>query len=129
MNTLSLKSFCILSLLFALSPRQTTKNAGRQSGKDGKIVVFVMWGDNSSTPANDVYIEAHGFVHKYKSEKSFVLTSSKAGRYEASLPPAIYDVFVSEGTSEPRCKRMRIQGGLTNTWTLKLKVDQVYTSN
>ena len=80
---------------------------GRVYGQDGNaerngaLVVLVTWGDVSRTPANDVYIDAHGFVRKYNSEKSFVLKMSGVGRYEASVPPAVYDVFVSEGTSAP----------------------------
>lgn len=84
----------------------------------------VTWGDDDNTPASDVYIGVHGFVGN--SEKSFVLKSSIPGRYEAFLPPGIYDVFMSEESSEPRCRRMRIVGGLPSTWTLKLEIDEVY---
>jgi hypothetical protein len=35
------------------------------------------------------------------SEKSFVLKMVKPGRYEAALPPGVYDVFVSEASSTP----------------------------
>lgn len=113
MNLLNLRSLTVLGLLLALLPTQRADQASRASEKDGTLVVLVTWGDVDNTPANDVYIEAHGFVWKYHSEKSFVLTSSTAGRYETSLPPGVYDVFVSEGTSEPRCRRMRIREGLT----------------
>lgn len=127
MNLLNLRSLTVLGLLLALLPTQRADQASRASEKDGTLVVLVTWGDVDNTPANDVYIEAHGFVWKYHSEKSFVLTSSTAGRYETSLPPGVYDVFVSEGTSEPRCRRMRILEGLTTHWTLRLEVDEVYT--
>lgn len=129
MNALILRSLCVLLLLLALFPNQTASRGSQQSEKDGKLVVFVTLGDDYNTPAKDVYIEAHGFVHRYHSQKSFVLANSNAGRYEASLPPAIYDVFVSEGASEPSCKRVRVQGGMSTTWTLKLNLDQVYTVN
>ena len=46
---------------------------------------------------------------------------------EASLPPGVYDVFVSEGTSIPRCRRFLISPGFTGYWTLKLEIDEVYT--
>jgi hypothetical protein len=126
MNILSLRSLKVLLLLLALLPTQKGDGGGQQPEKDGKLVVLVTWGDVDNTPANDVYIEAHGFVREYNSEKSFVLKSSIPGRYEASLPPGVYDVFVSESTSEPRCRRMRIVGGLPSTWTLKLEIDEVY---
>jgi len=97
------------------------------SGKEGTLVVLVTWGDLNNTPATDVWIEAHGFVPMYHSERSFVLKLSQAGQYEASLPPAVYDVFVSEGTSLPRCNRVLIKSGKKEYRTLKLEVDNVYT--
>jgi hypothetical protein len=126
MNILSLRSLSVVLLFLALLPTRSVNGGDRPAEKDGTLVVFVTWGDDDNTPANDVYIEAHGFVWKYHSEKSFVLTSSTPGRYETSLPPGVYDVFVSEGTSEPRCRRMRIREGLTTHWTLKLEIDEVY---
>ena len=126
MNILSLRSLGVVLLLLALLPTRSVNGGGRPVEKDGTLIVLVTFGDVDNTPANDVYIEAHGFVSKYDSEKSFVLKRSTAGRYETSLPPAIYDVFVSEGTSEPRCRRMRIREGLPSTWTLKLEIDEIY---
>jgi hypothetical protein len=126
-NIRSLTALKVLVLLLALLPTQKAGERGQQPNKNGTIVVLVTWGDDDNTPANDVYIEAHGFVRDYNSEKSFILKSSTPGRYEASLPAGVYDVFVSEGTSEPRCRRMRIVGGLPSTWTLKLEIDEVYT--
>lgn len=126
MNLLNLRSLTVLALLLALLPTQRADQGSHASEKNGTLVVRVTWGDDDNTPANDVYIEAHGFVREFNSEKSFVLKSSTAGRYEVSLPPGVYDVFVSEGTSEPRCRRMRIVGGLPSTWTLKLEIDEVY---
>ena len=114
-------------LLFALLSARSVNGGGRSDEKDGTLVVLVAWGDDDNTPATNVYVEAHGFVRKYHSQKSFVLTNSTAGRYEVSLPPAVYDVFISDGTSVPVCRRLRIREGLTETWTLKLKLDQVYT--
>lgn len=127
MNILSLRLLSGFLFLLAVLPTLSVNHGGRPAEEDGTLVVLVTWGDDDNTPANDVYIEAHGFVWKYHSEKSFVLKSSTAGRYETSLPPGVYDVFVSEGTSEPRCRRMRVRQGLTDTWTLKLEVDKVYT--
>jgi hypothetical protein len=126
MSFLSLRSLKVLVLVLALLPTQKASEGGHQAEKNGTLVVRVTWGDDDNTPANEVYIEAHGFVREYNSEKSFVLKSSGPGRYEVSLPPGVYDVFVSEDTSEPRCRRMRIVGGLPSTWTLKLEIDEVY---
>jgi hypothetical protein len=100
--------------------------AGDKGQPEGKLVVMVTWGDLDNTPATDVYIEAHGWVAKLRAEKSFPLKLVRAGHYEAVLSPGIYDVFVSEGTSVPRCKRVLIRPGRTGYWTLKLKIDEVY---
>jgi hypothetical protein len=127
MNILSLRLVSGVLLLLTLLPTQSVNDGGRPAEADGTLVVLVAWGDDDNTPASHVYIEAHAFVWKYHSERSFVLKGSTPGRYEASLPPGVYDVFVSDGGSEPRCRRMRIGEGLTETWTLKLKVDTVFT--
>lgn len=127
MSTPSLRYLSILMLLLAVLVSGRAQDAGRSLGKDGTLVVLVTWGDVDNTPATDVYVEAHGFVRKNDSERSFVLKMSRAGRYEASLPPGVYDVFVSEGTSIPRCRRVLISPGFTGFWTLKLEIDDVYT--
>ena len=128
MSIPNIKILIVLVLLLFPISTHTANEGSRQSEQDGTIVAHVTWGDDNNTPADDVYIEAHGFVHKYHVEKSYVLTSSKAGLYEVSLPPGIYDVFVSEGASEPRCKRLEVLAGLPSNWTLKLKNDEVYTA-
>ena len=58
--------------------------------------------------------------------KSVLLKATKDGQYEASLKPGLYDVFVSEATSTPRCRRVEIRAGETECWTLKLEIDEVY---
>jgi len=125
MNILRLKYFGVFILLIVLLP---TIGASQASQKDGALVVKVTWGDIDNTPANDVYVEAYGFVEKYDSTKSFILKMSHDGQYEASLPPGFYDVFVSESGSMPRCRRLFIKPGLTTYWTLKLEIDDVYTN-
>jgi hypothetical protein len=127
MNILSLRCWSVVVLLLALLTTGKANDAGHPLEKDGTLVVLVTWGDVDNSPATNVYVEAYGFVPRYDSKKSFVLKSSTAGRYEASLPPAVYDVFVSDGGSEPRCRRMLIRPGVTGTWTLKLEIDEVYT--
>jgi len=127
MNIPRLRDLGALVLVLAPLMTGTAQNAGQHSKKDGKLVVLVTWGDVDNTPATDVYVEAYGFVRKFGSEKSFVLNMSRAGRYEVSLPPGVYDVFVSEGSSIPRCRRVLISPGFTGYWTLKLEIDDVYS--
>ena len=75
-----------------------------------------------------LYIEARtAFNVNCLSEKSsfLVLRMVKAGRYEGALPPGVYDVFVSEASSTPRCRRVLINGH-TPYWNLMLEHDDVY---
>jgi hypothetical protein len=125
-NIPSLRHLRIFVILLAFLAIGLADDVGRPSEKDGTLVVLVTWGDVDNTPANDVYVEAYGFVRTYGSEKSFVLKMAHAGRYEAALPPGVYDVFVSEGTSIPRCRRVLVTAGYTGYWTLKLEHDDVY---
>lgn len=106
LTSLHLDNSCIVCRANCSLERQSS------SAAQGTLVVLVNWGDLNNTPATDVWIEAHGFVPKYHSERSFVLKLFQPGQYQASLPPAVYDVFVSEGTSLPRCKRVLITPGL-----------------
>lgn len=126
MITLSFRCLTVLVILLALVPTSGLGKASRLSQKDGTLVVLVTWGDVDNSPATDVYVEAYGFVHELRTEKSFLLKSTSPGQYEASLPPGVYDVFVSEGTSFPRCRRVLITAGRTGTWTLKLEIDDIY---
>ena len=118
-----LKSLIVLLLL---SLPLSYVNADPPLEKDGTLVTLVTWGDVDNTPAKDVYVEAHGYVAGLKAEKSFVLKMMGAGRYETSLPPGIYDVFISEGSSAPRCKRVQIRPKFQTYRTVKLEIDDVY---
>src|SRR5262249_26772170 len=113
MNILSLRYLSVLVLLVAFLQTGKAYHTHSPLQQDGKLVVLVTWGDANNTPATNTYVEAYGFVRKYGSKKSFVLNSSLAGRYEASLPPGVYDVFVSDGVSVPACKRVLITEGST----------------
>jgi hypothetical protein len=132
-RTILLLLFCVAltTAIVGQSHRSTaatketkTRNS---SEEEGTLVVLVNWGDLNNTAATNVWIEAHGFVPKYHSERSFALKFSQPGQYKASLPAAVYDVFVSEGTSLPTCKRVLITPGQKETWTLNLEMDKVYT--
>jgi hypothetical protein len=101
-------------------------NSSSPSEKEGTLVVKITYGDIDNTPADNVYVEAYGYVASYGSKKSFVLKNSSPGRYEATLPAGVYDVFVSDGVSFPRCRRALITEKSTGYWTLKLETDDVY---
>ena len=125
-NIPRLKQLGVLVFLLTFLVIGRADSQGGISGKQGTLVVLLTWDDVDKTPAHDVYIEARGFVSKDYGEKSFVLKMAHAGRYEALLDPGVYDVFVSEGTSIPRCRRVLVTEGHTGYWTLMLEHDDVY---
>jgi hypothetical protein len=106
--------------------KRVLPSASSAAEKDGTLVVLVRWGDIDNTPATHVYIEAHGYVVKDDAQESFVLKTVRAGRYEATIPPGVFDVFVSDGTSLPTCKRVLIVSGKIKYWRLKLANDYVF---
>lgn len=127
MDRIMIKIFIVLTLALVLLPGKKAANASQVVEKDGTLIVNVTWEDN--TPANNIYIEGHAYVVKYRSQKSFVLKMSHAGEYAVSVPPGIYDVFVSESSSWPTCKRIVVKSGVPAYWQLKLKVDDVHMGN
>jgi hypothetical protein len=127
MNILSLRYLGVLALLLTFLLTGRGADPVSPLDEDGKLIVLVKWGDAYYTPATNVYVEAYGFVRKYDSQKSFVLRSSLDGRYETSLPPGVYDVFVSDGISIPACKRVQIKAGSTISWAVQLELDRVYS--
>jgi hypothetical protein len=98
----------------------------RRSDNNGKIIVIVTFGDIDNTPADHVNVQVHGYGFNYSPQESILLKASKDGQYEASLQPALYDVFVSESGSEPRCRRLEVKAGRTTYWTLKLEIDDAH---
>jgi hypothetical protein len=129
MNILRFRYLSVLMLLFAFLPNGTATGADQPVEKDGRLVVIVTWGDIDNTPATNVIVEVHGYTHGLKSPpvEPTLLKPSKDGQYEASLKPGLYDVFVSDSSSTPRCRRLPIKPSETNYWTLKLEIDDVYS--
>ena len=117
-----------LAFLFSFLPTGLLVSANPPSDKDGQLIVNVTWGDSDNTPAQNVIVEAHGYTFGLKSppEKPTLLRPTRDGKYEASLQPGVYDIFVSEATSVPRCRRVLIKAGESKYWTLKLEIDDVY---
>jgi len=124
------KQLLLLAVLsFSMFGRSLAQDATQPAAEEnGTLIVLVTWGDINNTPANDVYIEAYTSSAKVHDRSTYILTQVRPGHYESSLPPGVYDVFVSEGNSVPRCKRVLILPKKQNCWTLKLEDDEVYTS-
>jgi hypothetical protein len=130
MNVPSFRSaylFALLLVLLAIGRAQ--ENSGRSSEKNGTLVLMVTLDDVDRTPPRDLYVEAHGYAVNYIPEKSFIVKKVKLGRYEAELPPGVYDVFVSEASSTPRCRRVLVTAGHTGVWNVMLEHDDVYSQN
>ena len=122
-------SFCIAmaTIAFGQSPQSAApREQAVTYAKDTTFAVLVTWDDAYKTPTTGAYIEAHSFNVNWVSEKSFVLKMVKPGQYEAALPPGVYDVFVSEASSTPRCKRVLMKEGGGPVWNLMLEHDDVY---
>jgi hypothetical protein len=110
---------------FLLVGMLTHLHAAPPAESNGTLRALITWGDMDNTPAERVYVEAYGYVASSKSRQSFIFKMLEAGRYEVSLPPGLYDVFISDGSSIPRCRRMRVTSGKVSAWIAKLKNDEV----
>ena len=132
MNVRTLRHLITLVILLAVL-FNVSKADDRSATSDQRVplVVLVTWDDAYKTPATNVYVEAYiegqSFGVKYGSERSFVLKMVKPGQYEAALLPGVYDVFVSEASSMPRCRRVLLKGN-TPSWNLMLEHDDLYLS-
>ena len=118
-------SFCIIVIvLFGRGDAQDKR--ATTVVKDGTLIFDVTLGDLGNAPANDVYVEAHGYDEIKHTPASYVLKLVRPGHYETSIPPGIYDVFVSESDSVPRCKRVLIRSQKPTYWIIKLEDDDIY---
>ena len=116
LNAIIVFSFLVVGTLTPLHAAPPTES-------NGTLRAIITEGDMDNTPAKDVYVEAYGYVARSKSSQSFVFKMLEAGRYEVSLPPGLYDVFISDGSSIPRCRRMRVASGKVSYWLVKLEID------
>ena len=114
----------IILFAFLLVGTLTHLHAAPPGESNGTLRALITMGDMDNTPAKGVYIEAYGWVASSKRMQSFVFKMLEAGRYEVSLPPGLYDVFISDASSIPRCRRMRVTSGEVNIWLLKLEIDE-----
>ena len=95
-----------------------------QHPENGHLIVRVLQGDDNS-PARDAFVYVRGAF----GGKSESVSPNKPGWFEVSLSPGLYDVFVSEGSSLPMCKRLEIKRDYTRMYTAKLEVDEDHLQN
>ena len=95
---------------------------GQTAQKDGFLSVTVSLQD-THVPLTSAFVFVRGYRQVYLGESSSVLRQVKDGVFATSLPPGIYDVFVSDVGTIPICKRVVIVTGEGEHYDANLKVD------
>src|SRR5690348_11126306 len=109
----------LLSCLLSLG-----SNGAELPQKEGQLIVRVFVGDDDSQ-ARDAFVYVRGCF----GQPSAAITANRPGQFEKSLPPGLYDVFVSEGSSLPMCKRVEIRPDHAKVYTAKLEADEEHLQN
>jgi|ERR1700687_3078657 len=90
-----------------------------QDTATGKLSVDVA--DVVGAPITDAFVLAHSGYGKKDRDGAAKLTQD--GRFEVSLEPGLYDVFVSSGGFAPMCRTVEIFPGKTTLLKTKLLPD------
>ncbi len=94
----------------------------------GTLIVRVFIGDNNS-PSRGAFVYVRGYRRPVYKEESVIPDKVREGWFELSLQPGLYDVFISEGSSLPMCRRVEIHAGKTKFYTAKLEADEDHLEN
>lgn len=84
--------------------------------KVGYLAGQVLYGE-SPTPRAFVYV--HSLNPKFDS----IIDLDSNGKFRVALTPGLYDVFVSEVSFVPMCKRLEIIEKQETTWNVTLRTD------
>jgi len=95
-----------------------------QASHEGKLVVQALIGDNN-TPSKDAFV----YVRESLGQVSLAVSPTRIGWFEVALKPGLYDVFVSEGSSLPMCRRFEIKANQTKVYSAKLEADDDHLEN
>lgn len=95
-----------------------------QASPEGKLVVLALLGDDNA-PSKDAFV----YVRGYLGQPSIAVSPSRVGWFEISLHPGLYDVFVSEGSSLPMCRRFEVKANETKVYHAKLEPDDDHLEN
>lgn len=90
--------------------------------KEGFLAVTVTLGADR-IPLTDASVSVRGYRHVYMGDLSAVLSQTKDGVFGASLPPGVYDVFISHAAAYPVCMRVAIVAGEREVFYANLKFD------
>ena len=103
--------------LFVLVLAALSSGASAQStprAVEGKLT-----GQVNDAVANAPVAKAFVLVHQPEGKKDFIVKISN-GKFELSLAPGLYDVFVSASGFAPTCKRIKISAGQSAAFNPRL---------
>jgi hypothetical protein len=112
----------LLLLLFLHLPIVSEANE-KDEPRVGFLAVSVTIGTDQG-PSKNAFVLVRGYRPGYPGESSTILKPTADGFFETPLPPGLYDVFVSEVSSLPMCKRVEIVPGKIEHYTVNLKADE-----
>jgi hypothetical protein len=113
-----LRSSALFFICFLLVKPVTSQ----PSSDVGFLAISVTTGDDQG-PSSSAFVLVRGYRPVFNGESSTMLKATHDGFFETRLPPGVYDIFVSEVSSVPMCKRVEIVGGNIEHYTANLKLD------
>jgi hypothetical protein len=109
--------------LFAFATGQTAPSTKQIGTLNGVITDF------DGAPVGDAVIRMEHWgsdnLHRTKLLNELLVRSDGYGKYKIELEPGLYDVFVSDRTSSPVAKKIRIEAGKTSVYSPKLRLDRL----
>lgn len=110
----------IVALLFFLC--SAVASGDDHAPREGFLAVTVTLGE-ARTPLPTASVFVRGYRHVYLGDLFAVLSQTREGVYGVSLPPGVYDVFVSDAGTIPVCRRVAILAGQREEFSANLKLD------
>ena len=112
----------LMVFLLAISSSAVSAQSSMQAS-NGKLS-----GDVANAGGNAAIARAFVLVHQPEGKKDFIVKVSN-GRFELSLPPGLYDVFVSASGFSPSCQRIKITAGQSAVFKPRLEPTSEQTSS
>jgi carboxypeptidase family protein len=109
----------LLAILFASTC--TTASFGQTSLGGARQGVLV--GDVADKSENAPIPDAFVYIHGDRRHPDVVAKIDRGGRFQVSLPPGYYDVFVAASGFAPTCKAIEIESGGTVHFNPRLGPD------
>ena len=95
----------------------TARGQAAPQTSEGRLI-----GDVADKAENAPISKAFMLVHRPDGQKDVIVKVSD-GRFDLSLVPGLYDVFVAASGFEPSCKKMKISQGQTAVFKARLEPD------